>query len=117
MFIFIMDCCAAKSREAITFRTQCVLSITSAPTATATSTVLEFEKLQLSPLEAIPNSIPANRSWTTSKSTAKTAVLDLEKIPTLDTHPIPIVSNKPLAYVGAANSPSEVGCQSFLCIT
>lgn len=109
-----MDFCAARSREATTFRTQCILSITSPPTATATSTVLEFEKLQLSPLEAIPNAVPANRSWTTSKSTAKTAVLDLEKIPTLDTHPIPFVSDKSLTYGGAVGSPSEVGYSLFM---
>ncbi|KAL8500649.1 hypothetical protein ACS0TY_020288 [Phlomoides rotata] len=103
---------SSKSREAFTFRTQCILSITSAPTVTSTSTVLEFEKLQLSPLDAIPNSVPANRSWTTSKSTAKMAMLDLEKIPTLDTHPIPIVSNKPLAYVGAVGPPSELNLET-----
>lgn len=108
-----MDLYAAKSREAINFRTQCILSLTSAPTVTATSTVLEFEKLQLSPLEAISNSVTADRSWITPISTAKTAMLDLEKIPSLDTHPIPIVANKPLTYVGAVGPPAEVGYNFF----
>ncbi|KAI3444908.1 hypothetical protein Pfo_001573 [Paulownia fortunei] len=99
---------SSKSRESINFRTQCILSITSAPTLTATTTVLEFEKLQLSSLEAIPHSVPADRSWTTPISTAKSAVLDLENLPSLDTHPIPIAANKPLTYVGAVGPPSEV---------
>ncbi|KAL1562005.1 RNA polymerase sigma factor sigB-like [Salvia divinorum] len=87
-----------KSREAINFRTQCILSVTSVPTAT-TSSVLELEKLQLSSLEAFPNSVAADRSWRTSASTS--AVLELEKAASLDTHRNPFVAERPLAYVGA----------------
>ncbi|KAK4414377.1 RNA polymerase sigma factor sigB [Sesamum alatum] len=98
----------SKSREATTFRTQCILSTTQPPTLTSTTTVLDFEKLQISSLEAIPNQVPADRSWSTPTSSAKTAMLDLEKLPSLDTHPIATAANKPWAYVGAIGSPSEV---------
>ncbi|KAL1535883.1 RNA polymerase sigma factor sigB-like [Salvia divinorum] len=54
---------SSKSREVITFRTQCILSVTSVPTATTTS-VLELEKLQLSSLEAFPSSAAADRPLT-----------------------------------------------------
>lgn len=88
---------SSKSREVIN-RTQCILSVTSVPTAT-TSRVLELEKLQLSPLEAFPNSAGADRSWTAPSSAS--AMLELEKVPSLDTHPIPFVVERPLTYVGA----------------
>lgn len=97
-----MDLFAAKSREAINFRTQCILSVTSVPTVT-TSTVLELEKLQLPSLEAFPNSVAADRSWRTSASTS--AMLELEKVASLDT--------RPLAYVGAVSPPPEVGQKTF----
>ncbi|KAL0379967.1 UNVERIFIED_CONTAM: RNA polymerase sigma factor sigB [Sesamum angustifolium] len=48
---------SSKSREATSFRTQCILSTTPPPTLTATTSVLDFEKLQLSSLEAIPNQV------------------------------------------------------------
>lgn len=99
---------AARSREATDFQTQCILSMTSSATLTA-SKVLEFEKLHLSSLEPFPNSVPADRSWITSTSTAKTSVLDLEKLPSLDTHPIPSAANKLWTYVGAVGPPTEVG--------
>ncbi|XP_042064661.1 RNA polymerase sigma factor sigB-like isoform X1 [Salvia splendens] len=94
-----------KSREAINFRTQCILSVTSVPTAT-TSSVLELEKLQLSSLEGFPNSVAADRSWRTLASTS--AVLELEKVASLDTHPNPYDAERPLAYVGAVGPPSEI---------
>lgn len=50
---------------------------------TATTTLLEFDKLQLSSLETIPNSLPADGSWTTPTSAAKTSMLDLEKLHSL----------------------------------
>ncbi|EYU27177.1 hypothetical protein ABFS82_02G130000 [Erythranthe guttata] len=93
---------SSKSRESINFRTQCVLSTTSPPpTMAATTTLLEFEKLQLSPLETIPNSLPADRSWTTPR--AKTSLLDLDKLTSL-----PVASNKTLTYVGSVGPPSEI---------
>ncbi|PIN25165.1 hypothetical protein CDL12_02108 [Handroanthus impetiginosus] len=105
---------SSKSREAINFRTQCILSTTSPPTLTAATTVLEYEKLQLSPLEAIPNSVPPGRSWTKPTSTANSSVLHLEKLPSLDTHPIPIAASKPWTYVGAVGPPSEVNLSTNL---
>ncbi|KAL6981546.1 hypothetical protein U1Q18_023173 [Sarracenia purpurea var. burkii] len=54
----------SKSREPIYFRTQCVLSTTSPPTSTATTTVLDMEKLQLLSLEAHSNPAAADRRWT-----------------------------------------------------
>lgn len=101
---------AAKSREAINFRTQCILSVTSVPTAT-TSSVLELEKLQLSSLEAFPNSVAADRSWRTSASTS--AVLELEKVASLDTHSNHFIAERPLTYGGAVGPPSEVGQKTF----
>ncbi|KAK4410985.1 RNA polymerase sigma factor sigB [Sesamum angolense] len=98
----------AKSREATSFRTQCILSTTPPPTLTATTSVLDFEKLQLSSLEAIPNQVPADRSWSTPTSSAKTAMLDLGGLPSLDAHPIATAANKTRTYVGAIGPPSEV---------
>lgn len=104
-----MDLFAAKSREAINFRTQCILSVTSVSTAT-TSAVLELEKLQLPPLETFPNSAAADRSWRTS---SRSAMLELEKVPSLDTRAIPFVAGR---YVGAVGTPSEVGQKSVYTI-
>ncbi|KAL3622377.1 hypothetical protein CASFOL_033788 [Castilleja foliolosa] len=98
----------SRNRDAINFRTQYILAVTSARTSTASTTVLEFEDLQLSPLKAIPNSVPADRSWTISTSTAKSSMLDLEKLTSLDTRPITIAGNKPLTYIGSVGAPSEV---------
>ncbi|XP_042028773.1 RNA polymerase sigma factor sigB-like isoform X1 [Salvia splendens] len=102
---------SSKSREAINFRTQCILSVTSVPTAT-TSSVLELEKLQLSSLEAFPSSAAADRSWRASISTS--AMLELEKVVSLDTRPIPFVAERPLAYVGAVGPPSEIRLEANL---
>ncbi|XP_051131531.1 RNA polymerase sigma factor sigB-like [Andrographis paniculata] len=93
----------SKCRETTDFQTQCILS-TSPSTLTSTK-VLEFEKLHLSSLESIPNSVPDDRSWITS--TAKTALLDLEKLSSLDTHPIPSATNEPWSYVGAVGRHPE----------
>ncbi|CAI9769670.1 unnamed protein product [Fraxinus pennsylvanica] len=95
----------AKSRDPIYFRTQCILS-------TATTTVLELERLQLSSLEAISNSVPADRS---SKPTG-TAVLDLEKLklPSLDVHSNSIAANRPWTYIGAVGPPTEANRQATL---
>lgn len=53
---------AAKNREPVCFRAQCVLSTTT--TSTATTTVLDVEKLRLPSLEVHSNSVAANRPWT-----------------------------------------------------
>ncbi|KAG8391359.1 hypothetical protein BUALT_Bualt01G0179600 [Buddleja alternifolia] len=92
---------SSKGREANIFRPQCILSTTSPPTLTSTTTLLEIEKLQLSSLETIPKSVPSDRSWKTSTSRPESAMLDLEKLPSLDTH-------QPWTYFGAAGRPSEV---------
>ncbi|KAA8520326.1 hypothetical protein F0562_014582 [Nyssa sinensis] len=55
---------SSKSREPIYFRTQCVLSTASPLTSTATTTVLDMEKLQFPSLEAHSNSVIASRTWT-----------------------------------------------------
>lgn len=104
-----MDLFAAKSREAINFRTQCIVSVTSV--SAATSAVLELEKLQIPPLETFPNSAAADRSWRTATSTS--AMLELEKVPSLDTRGIPFVAER---YVGAVGPPSEVGQKSVYTI-
>lgn len=92
---------SSKSREAINFRTQCIVSVTSV--SAATSAVLELEKLQIPPLETFPNSAAADRSWRTATSTS--AMLELEKVPSLDTRGIPFVAER---YVGAVGPPSEI---------
>ncbi|XP_059651761.1 RNA polymerase sigma factor sigB [Cornus florida] len=52
-----------KNREPVYFRTQCILSTTSPPLPTVTSTVLDMEKLKLPYLEAHSNPVTANRPW------------------------------------------------------
>ncbi|KAJ4721396.1 RNA polymerase sigma factor [Melia azedarach] len=52
----------SKNREPVCFRAQCVLSTTT--TSTATTTVLDVEKLRLPSLEVHSNSVAANRPWT-----------------------------------------------------
>ncbi|XVE62404.1 hypothetical protein DITRI_Ditri06bG0115600 [Diplodiscus trichospermus] len=54
----------AKHKESIYFRAHCVLSTTSPSTSTATTTVLDVEKLRLPTFEAHPNSVVADRPWT-----------------------------------------------------
>ncbi|XVF18561.1 hypothetical protein REPUB_Repub11eG0033300 [Reevesia pubescens] len=53
-----------KHKESICFRTQCVLSTTSRSTSTATTAVLDIERLRLPSFEAHPNSVVADRPWT-----------------------------------------------------
>ncbi|XP_022896521.1 RNA polymerase sigma factor sigB-like [Olea europaea var. sylvestris] len=95
----------AKSRDPIYFRTQCILS-------TATTTVLELEKLQLPSLEVISNSVPADRS---SKPT-RSAVLDLDKLklPSLDVHSNSIAANRTWTYIEAVCPPTEANLQATL---
>ncbi|XP_073312985.1 RNA polymerase sigma factor sigB-like isoform X2 [Primulina huaijiensis] len=91
----------SKGRESIIFRTQCVLlSATSTPTATATTSVLELPKLQLPLLEPIHN--PASSS---------TTVLDL---PSFDTHPISSAENKPWTYMGTVGHTPKVNLEATL---
>ncbi|KAL2478445.1 RNA polymerase sigma factor sigB [Forsythia ovata] len=96
----------SKSRDPIYFQTQCILS-------TATTTVLELEKLQLPSLEAISSSVPADRS---SKPTRITAVLELEKLklPSLDVHSKSIAANRPWTYIGAVGPPTEANLEATL---
>ncbi|KAL2461332.1 RNA polymerase sigma factor [Abeliophyllum distichum] len=103
---FIIDSNAAKSRYPIYFRTQCILS-------TATTTVLELEKLQLPSLEAISSSVPADRS---SKPTRTTGVLELEKLnlPSLDVHSKSIAADRPWTYIGAVGPPTEANLEATL---
>ncbi|KAK3007480.1 hypothetical protein RJ639_013579 [Escallonia herrerae] len=100
---------AAKNRESIYFPTHCLLSTTSPPTPTATTTVLDLEKLQLPCLESRSSSVASNRSWSPSSSAATTAVLDLEKLqlPSLEAHSNPVAANRPWTYLGAIGPPSE----------
>jgi hypothetical protein len=56
--------CAAKIREPVCFRVQCVLSTTSPSTSTGTTSVLNMEKLRLPSLETNSDSFTANRPWT-----------------------------------------------------
>nr|AKC88660.1 sigma factor [Hypseocharis bilobata] len=53
-----------KIRGPIYFRAQCILSTMSAPTSTATTTLLHMEKLQIPSLEAHSNSISEKSPWT-----------------------------------------------------
>ncbi|KAK8633219.1 hypothetical protein V6N13_014067 [Hibiscus sabdariffa] len=53
----------SKHKESICFRAQCVLSTTSS-TSTATTTVLDVQKLRLPSFEAHSNSIVTDRPWT-----------------------------------------------------
>ncbi|OMP03365.1 RNA polymerase sigma-70 [Corchorus capsularis] len=53
----------SKHKESICFRTQCVLSTSSPSTSTATTAVLDLEKLRLPSFEAQPNSVVADRPW------------------------------------------------------
>ncbi|XP_073025972.1 RNA polymerase sigma factor sigB-like isoform X2 [Primulina eburnea] len=91
----------SKGRDSIIFRTQCVLlSATSTPTATATTSVLELPKLQLPLLEPIHN--PASSTNT---------VLNL---PSFDTHPISSAENKPWTYMGTAGHTPKVNHEATL---
>nr|AKC88675.1 sigma factor [Pelargonium tetragonum] len=55
----------SKIRGPVYLRTQCVLSTISAPpTSTATSTLLDMEKLQISSLETHSNPVSAQSRWT-----------------------------------------------------
>lgn len=106
-----------RNREPIYIRTQCVLSTTtSSPTSTATITVLDMEKLQLSPLDAHSNSVAANRPWLSSSSTATTAVLNLEKLtlPFLEAHSNSVTADRPWTYIGAMGPPMEAKFETIL---
>ncbi|KAK3025050.1 hypothetical protein RJ639_044801 [Escallonia herrerae] len=100
---------AAKNRESVYFPTHCLLSTTSPPASTATTTVLDLEKLQLPCLESRSSSGASNRSWSPSSSAATTGVLDLEKLqlPSLEAHSNPVAANRPWTYLGAIGPPSE----------
>nr|AKC88677.1 sigma factor [Pelargonium transvaalense] len=54
----------SKIRGPVYLRTRCVLSTISAPTSTATSTLLDMEKLHISSLEAHSNPVSAQSRWT-----------------------------------------------------
>ncbi|PPS14119.1 hypothetical protein GOBAR_AA06452 [Gossypium barbadense] len=58
----------AKHKESICFRSQCVLSTTSS-TSTATTAVLDVEKLRLPSFEAHSNSVVTDRPWTYTGAT------------------------------------------------
>ncbi|CAA2961002.1 RNA polymerase sigma factor sigB-like [Olea europaea var. sylvestris] len=96
----------SKSRDPIYFQTKCILS-------TATATILELEKLQLPSLEAMSNSVPADRSW---KPTGTTSVLEFEKLklPSFDVHSNSIAANRPWTYIGADGPPTEANFQATL---
>ncbi|GER57812.1 RNA polymerase sigma factor rpoD1 [Striga asiatica] len=98
----------SRKRDALNFQAQCVLSVASAPTLTSSTTLLELEELQLSPFEAIPNSVTADRPWTAETSASKDVILDLEKLSSLDTHPINIAANNPLTFTGSIGQLAEV---------
>lgn len=55
--------CAAKNREPVCLRTQCILSTTSPSTSTSTA-VLDLEKLRLPSLDAHSDSVAAHKPWT-----------------------------------------------------
>ncbi|EPS64499.1 sigma factor, partial [Genlisea aurea] len=95
----------SKRTEGIDFQTNCALITTPPPTS-----VIDFEKLKLSSsLEAaIPNSSLNDGSWIERTSALKTALLDLEKIPSLDAYPVPLASDQTWTYVGGIGSPSQV---------
>ncbi|CAA0827171.1 RNA polymerase sigma factor sigB [Striga hermonthica] len=98
----------SRKRDAVNFQAQCILSVASAPTLTSSTTLLELEELQLSPFEAIPNSVPADRPWAAETSASKDVILDLEKLSSLDTHRINIAANNPLPFTGSIGPLSEV---------
>lgn len=92
----------------------CVLSTASTPTLTATTTLLELDKLHLSPIEPISSSVPDDRSW--KKTTATKAVLELEKlkISSLDTGSVPVAANIPWNYTGAIGPPTAANIGATL---
>ncbi|GMI79576.1 RNApolymerase sigma subunit 2, SIGMA FACTOR 1, SIGMA FACTOR 2, SIGMA FACTOR B [Hibiscus trionum] len=58
----------SKHKESICFRAQCVVSTTSS-TSTATTTVLDVQKLRLPSFEAHSNSVVTDRPWTYTGAT------------------------------------------------
>ncbi|XP_027106737.2 RNA polymerase sigma factor sigB-like [Coffea arabica] len=94
----------SKNRDPIHVRTQCILSTTSAPTS-ATSTVLDIEKLRLLSLEANSNSV-SDGSWKAPKSPAMAAVLVMEKLKliSLEAHSDSVTANRPWTYNGPVDS-------------
>lgn len=90
----------SKNRDSIHVKTQCILSTTS-----ATSTVLDIEKLRLLSLEANSNSV-SDGSWKAPKSPAMAAVLDMEKLRLiyLEAHSDSVTANRPWMYNGPVDS-------------
>lgn len=96
-----------KSRDPISFRTECILSTTSAPISTAT-TVLKIENLQLQSLDVHTNSVGSNRAWSPQASSA-TGVLDRENMqsPSLEARSNLIAASRPWTYTGAIGPPMK----------
>ncbi|XP_055817734.1 RNA polymerase sigma factor sigB [Solanum dulcamara] len=99
----------SKGRDHIHLRTQCILSTTSPVTSTATSTVLDIEKLQLPSIEILSNSVASERSWQ-SPSAATTAVPDIQKLKllSLEAKTNSVAPDRPWTYTGAFGPPTEV---------
>ncbi|KAG9145834.1 hypothetical protein Leryth_027296 [Lithospermum erythrorhizon] len=96
----------SKCKETINMRTQCVLSA-SRMARTATTTVIDVDKLQHQSLEANPDPLSGQRTWRLPVST--TAALNLEqlRILSLETHPSLESVNRRWIYTGTTVPPIE----------
>lgn len=109
LWFLLSSLAAAKGRDHIHLRTQCILATTSAATSTATSTVLDIEKLKLPSIEILSSSVAAERSWK-PPSTATSAVLDIPRLKLLsfEANPDSVAPDRPWTYTGAVGPPTEV---------
>ncbi|OIT33290.1 PREDICTED: RNA polymerase sigma factor sigB-like [Nicotiana attenuata] len=105
----------SKGRDHIHLRTQCILATTSAATSTATSTVLNIEKLKLPSIEILSSSVAVERSWK-PPSTATSAVLDIPRLKLLsfEANPDSVAPDRPWTYTGAVGPPTEANTKSAL---
>ncbi|GAA0155844.1 winged helix/forkhead transcription factor [Lithospermum erythrorhizon] len=98
----------SKCKDTIYLQTQCVLSA-SKMASTATTTVLDLDKLQLSSLDANANPLSREQSWKLPISETATTALDLEqlRIPSLETHSSSESVNKQWMYTEIIGQPVE----------
>lgn len=106
--ILFIACNAAKGRDSLYIRTQCILSTTSS--VASTSTVIDIEGLRLPSLEANSNSTTEG-SWKPHEpSKSMTAVLDMEKLNmlSLDANSNTIAESRSWTYTSVPGSSMEV---------
>ncbi|CAN4125155.1 unnamed protein product [Withania somnifera] len=105
-----------KGRDPFQFRTQCVLSTTSASTSKVAATVLDIEKLQLPSIEVLSNSVAADRSWKPPSESATTTIVDIQKLKlqSLEAHSDSVAPESPWRYSGGVALSTEANTKAAL---